>query len=696
MKYHITTEYSLWILLFCILLGAIVSLILYYKNNRYNFSPKIKKILFIIRFISVLFISFLLLSPLVEHLSRRVEKPIIIIAQDNSTSICINKDSTYYRTEYIEELKKIIETLKEKYEVKTYSFGSSVRENTNFDFTEKLTDISLFLDELKSQYSNRNIGAFILASDGIYNKGRNPLYMTDFANFPIYSIALGDTTIYKDLLISGIKHNKTAYLGNKFPVEITLQAKKCKGDASKLTIKKENNTLYEKTFDFTTDIKTQSVFLELDADKTGLQHYSVSLEPLTNEITKANNYQSFYIDVSDQKQNILILYHSPDPDIATIKQALEQNENYKVTVFNVADFSEAVNSYNAIILHQLPSKIYPVKKIIESIKTSDIPVLFILGEQSDIAAFNFLKTGLQIINNNKSSINEAHPVIHSDFPLFTIDDDLIQFTEELPPLYAPFGNFKTSNSSNNLFDQKIGSVTTKYPLILFNEINKTRVGIICGTGIWKWKLMNYQKKQNHDIVNNLIRKIVQYISATADKGLFKISSNTNYNENENIEMNAEVYNKSHELINTPEVTLVIFNDENKKYPFTFNKTSNAYHLDAGIFPAGKYRYEGNVKIGDSIYTNKGIFNVIELNKESIVTTANHKLLYNIANNNNGKLFYPKQMELLLKEIQNREDIKPVSYTQKKYTDFINIFWVFVFILILISSEWFLRKWSGNY
>ena len=84
-------------------------------------------------------------------------------------------------------------------------------------------------------------------------------------------------------------------------------------------------------------------------------------------------------------------------------------------------------------------------------------------------------------------------------------------------------------------------------------------------------------------------------------------------------------------------------------------------------------YEGKVKIGDSTYTKKGFFYIIALNKESITTEANHKLLYNIAHNNNGQLYYPSQFDLLLKEINKWDDIKSVSYNQKQYIDLHQIY-----------------------
>jgi len=696
MSFTVITEYPLWLIIFCILLGAAISLLLYYRNNNYNFVPKLKKTLAAIRFIAVTIIAFLLLSPLVKSSTRHVEKPVIIIAQDNSESILINKDSAFYRKQYVENLNKFIKELGSKYEVKTYAFGDKVSERTNFDFKEKLTNISAFFDEFKTRYSNRNVGALVLASDGIYNKGKNPVYATDFASFPIYTIALGDTTIYKDLLISKINYNKNAFLGNKFPVEIVVTANKCKGNTSKLTVIKGNETVFTKILDFTTNSNTQTIFLEIEAKQAGLQRYHVSLEPVVGEVTTSNNSQDFFVEIFDQKQKILILANSPDPDIAVIKESLEKNENYEVTSALADDFTKPVTGYNLVILHQLPSVTNNISKIFESIKSAGIPVIFVLGAQSNFITFNGFRTGLNIITNSKTLMNEALPVINNEFPLFMISDDLKKLSVDLPPLYAPFGTYKTSNSANILFYQKIGAVATKQPLIMFDQFDKAKICVIAGTGIWKWKLSDYLQHQNHDIFNSLVNKVAQYVAVTEDKGFFRISGNTNFYENEDVEFNAEVYNESYELINTPDVNFTVSDNQNKKYLFVFSKTSNAYHLNAGAFPVGEYRYEGKVKVGDKSYSKTGVFNVLALNIESLSTTADHKTLYNIAHKHNGKLFYPNQFDELLKAIEARDDIKSVSYTQTRFNEIVNLFWVFLIILILLSAEWFLRKWSGNY
>ncbi len=60
------------------------------------------------------------------------------------------------------------------------------------------------------------------------------------------------------------------------------------------------------------------------------------------------------------------------------------------------------------------------------------------------------------------------------------------------------------------------------------------------------------------------------------------------------------------------------------------------------------------------------------------------------------MLYASELNQLPKMIESREDVKPVTYTQKKLKDLINLKWVFFLLIAFLSAEWFLRKRSGAY
>ncbi len=259
-----------------------------------------------------------------------------------------------------------------------------------------------------------------------------------------------------------------------------------------------------------------------------------------------------------------------------------------------------------------------------------------------------------------------------------------------------FGDYNTSNSVDALCYQKIGSVETKQPLIVFNETDEVKTGVITGEGIWKWRLNDFARQQNHNAFNELVSKMVQYLSVKEDKSLFRITLKSNYYENESVDIDAEVYNESYELINEPDVSITIINVQNKKFPFVFSKTFNAYRLDAGTFPVGIYSYTAQVKVGDKIFQKRGKFSVNALNIETANVLADHNLLYNLSKQHNGGMYYPSQIDELIKAVRNREDVKSISYSKKQFEDIINLKWVLFLIVIFLSAEWFLRKRNGFY
>jgi hypothetical protein len=645
------------------------------------------------RFLAVTILSFLLLSPLLKKSSEIIEKPLILFVQDNSLSITMGGDSLYYRKEYPAALDRLINQLGKKNEVITYSFGEKLNNTFKTSFTEKATDISDVFDEFKSRYANRNIGAMILATDGIYNKGSNPFYAARKLTFPVYTIALGDTLFLKDIILKKAVCNRTAFIGDKFPMEIQIKADKCDGERTEVSVIKNNQILFKKPLSFSGDKVFQKVNLILDAREKGIHHYSVIITPVDNEVNKSNNRFEVFVEVRDTKEKIVLLYQSPHPDITAIRQAIESTMKYELDVKKVNEFSEQPDKYDLIILYQLPS----VSEItaLSRFTSSSTSLLFILGSQTDLSGFNNLKTGLQIITT-KNIFSESLASFNQDFSLFTTDKELLESVNNFPPLLTPFGTYQYSPVSEILFYQKMGNVISTVPLALFVQNPGKKTGIITGENLWKWRLADYFQKGNHDSFNGWVNKIVQYLSVKEDRSLFRVKCNDRFQENEMVEFEAELFNESHEMINQPDVNLTIRDEQDKSYPFLFGKNDKSYYLNAGTFPVGKYDYSASVKVGKNLYQKNGAFVVTQLNLETMNLVADHNLLYLIAKEHDGEMVYPENMDDLVQKLTAREDIKPVIYTQKRFSDLVGNPWVFVVILVLLAAEWFIRKRNGIY
>lgn len=696
------TEYSLWFALLCVLLGAIFSVALYFRNNNTDFDRKAKIVMSVLRGVSIALIAFLLLAPMLKLNVKETEQPVLIVAIDNSESMVATPDSAFYRADFQEKINKLVQSFSDKYDVKTYLLDESAtatnsKEQLSVPFDGKMTNLSSLFTDVENVYANQNVGAMVLVSDGIYNTGSNPQYQAERLKFPVYTVLAGDTTVQTDLRIAGIIHNNQTFLGNYFPVEIKVAATHLAGNKAVLKVLEGENEVFNKTIDIRGNQHFETVKLTLNAKAKGTQKYRVELTELDGEVTYRNNADNFYIQVVDTREKIAIVYYAPHPDVGAIKSALETSDKYEVEVFSAETFNKNPNDYSLFILHQLPAVKPAAGNLLSKIQQEGISALYIIGKQSDLKAFNNLGAGISITQQGgKVMYNEAYPSFNDNFLTFTFSEEARQMLRNYTPLLTYFANYQTSVGANVFMYQKISNVVSTYPLILFSQNAKGRTGVITGTDIWCWRLQNYLKAQNFDAFDEIINKIALYMSVKGDKSYFRVHSQEVYNENTPVEFTAEVYNESYELITDPDVRFVLTDGNGKEYVSQFSKQNSSYYLNLGKLPVGDYSWEASTVAGTKTYKKSGSFSVQEILLESMNLVANRDVMRAIAENTNGQCIDVHEMENLEKVIKENDDIKPIVTYNKKYTLILNSWIYLALIILLLGIEWFMRKWGGGY
>ncbi len=689
----LTTQYSLWFVPICLIGGFLYAWILYRKETKFNEISRILKILmFALRFLSVSIIAFLLLSPIIKNFGKTIEKPIIIFAQDNSESVLPDKDKI---EKYYGQPENFFKG-NSKYHFKTFAFGEKVNETDTFNFKDKETDIAQVLSDVKNRFYNQNIGAVILASDGIYNKGNNPDYEIQTVNFPIYPIALGDTNIRKDLILNDVKYNKTAFLNSKFPLRLKIKANKLKGKTSDLKIFDNKKLVYSQLININTNDFYKSFDLKLKTKKVGFHKFKIVLSGIPDEINIENNSKQIIIEVSDKKQKILILSDAPHPDIAAIKEALKLNQNFETDYYSVNTFNKSIKAYNLIILNQLPSEFNAGTAVLKQIMNSDIPVIYMLGGRSSLEKFDRLNTGLTT-GAYSNAPDEVTGKLNKNFSLFDINPEIESITQHAPPLISAFGDYKLTVPNQILFYRQIKTINTQLPLIVFNNggVGK-KSAIITGEGIWRWRIFDYKINRNHYLFNELINSIVQYLISTENKSQFKLIAEKIISENQEIIIKAETYDKNFQLTDVKEINFRLTDTLKNTTNYKFEKSGKSYKLNLHKLSPGDYTWKAETIIKGKKFKTNGLFSVVPVHTEAFITKANHKILYELAKHSGGTLFTPEQADKLIQIIKTNDNIKAVSYSEKKTEALINFKLLFFVILILLTAEWFMRKYFGGY
>ena len=663
----------------CAALALATALFLYFKQRN---NPDVNRVslyaLITLRFISVFLLSCMLLAIFVRRISTQTQQPIILFAIDNSASMREEPDSAKSLSTQLQTLK---DELKDKYEVKSLLFGSKVRSGETADFTDKETDLSELVKEVENNYANQAVGALVLVSDGVNNKGANPVYSVDDFPFAIWTLACGDTTEKKDISIQKINHNEVVYAGNQFPVEVQINASQCKGQAAKLNLKQGGKIIQTRNLSITQDRFSETQTFTLQAEKAGLQRYELELVSELKEQNSKNNVRSFVIEVIDNQQKVFLFATAPHPDVAALREAILSFGNYEFKSFLLPEKPQQLKGCNLLIIHGYDKQ---CQDLLALCKDERVPYLIIHPQ-------TFEGLGTVSLQSSIPRSQDVEPVFREGFSAFTISTELRNFLQTAPAVKCALGRYNTLTGNQLLLSQRIGAVETDSPILFFNEISGLKSGVFVGDGLWKWRLADYEEHGTKNLFNELISKSVQYLSVKSDKSFFRVHCPSIVSESDAVEITAELYNKTYELVNEPEVALELSDATKKKYNYTFSKYNSAYKVDLGKLPPGEYAYKASVIYNGERLIKEGSFAIKELSAEQSGESANHSLLRQMALRSDGKFFTRATLSQLQTELLNNDSIKPITYTQSSIAPLSEIAWLFFTILLLLIVEWILRK-----
>ncbi|MCD6366831.1 MAG: hypothetical protein J7L46_04745, partial [Bacteroidales bacterium] len=560
---QVVFTYPWYFMIMALLLSAALAGLLYVKsrNSKTIFSPRLRWLLTVLRFLSIFLILLLLLNPLVRQFQKTIIKPLIIFAQDNSKSIVTGKDSVYLKTDYFKKLQNFRQALSEKSDLTFLTFGNQITEQDSFKFTDKATDFDNLFSYISQNYKNRNLAAIVVASDGLINHGKNPLYENYGIKAPIHMLAIGDTAYHKDIAISDVDYNSIVLVDNPYPVKVKLQATLANGTGTNLHIYDNGQQIGQQKINITKKFFYVTVPFTLTSTVKGIHTLKVTIDPLSGENNLRNNQMEIKIEVIDARQKILIIANAPHPDVALLRKALKSNLNFDVTAVTVDEANpNMIKDYNLIILHQLPSHTHSLTNIVEKIRQLKLPVFYVVGTQTDITKLNTIQLFLQI-NQQKNLWDDASPTLTEGFDVFTLPDNFTDFLADVPPLKVPFGNYKPLSDASVVLKQKIKNIDTQKPLLLLFNDKENKAGFLLGENIWRWGIYDYKDFNTQDHIFQLINNVAQYLSLRVKKNNLTVTVKSIYNENESIGITAEFYNDILEKTNVPDLQMKITNKQ---------------------------------------------------------------------------------------------------------------------------------------
>lgn len=677
----------------CLILAAGISFLLY--RGKHPWPEKWNYILTAIRFVLVFGILFLLLGPIVKQVNNIFERPLFVILYDNSASV---KEST--ESEILNKLTTDLSEVREMLEDKDFEVEITDlqgRKPDTVQFNATATDLHNALKNLHQEYEGRNLAGVILPSDGIYNSGLSPAYGS--YKYPVYTVGVGDTTERSDIAIKNISYNRIAYQGNKFPVRVELQIRNMPEHSVTVELKQNGKLIETQTKKTGRDQLVVYDFQPV-ANEQGIQKLDITVQQKPEEYNKRNNQSSIFVEVVEGKKKILLVAASAHPDIKPLREVVEQNANYDFLLHipGVAeDDIKAVKpeDIDLVILHQVPDVRGRSTAFFQQYLRSKASLLLILGQGSDLRALAQSNMPVKF-DSPPREFDQVTPVTNPGFSNFTLTPESATILTDYPPVSVHFGRIKIPLTATPVLFQRVGSVSTEKPLLAIDNQDGKKIGIMLGEGLWRWRLNEFDRTEKTEGFDELFGKLIQYLSTTEDRRKFKsYPIRQDFSETESVIFESQVYNDIFEPVYGNKIDLSITGDNGAKSSYNYVTSPGNTNYEIGGLKEGVYRYTSRTTINGKPEEVRGQFAVIARQTELQNLTADFDLLRKLSVNTGGKFYKANQTDRLKTDI-NRLEAKTVIHSEESYNHLVNLKWVFWMFLILVTIEWFARKFFGSY
>lgn len=696
----IDISYPTWSVLLAVLVAIILAGVLYFRTTFEDRKP-LTILLYVLRSLGILLILLLLLNPFLSRSQNEEQPARLLFLQDNTQSLFFDQDSQELFT-YHDRLTNFLNETASHFPVETYQFDQSVQpyDPVNSTFDGQITNINDALKYTDEMHQADHIGALIIATDGIYNRGANPAYFRARGDYPVFVLALGDTTPAQDVRIQQVLYNEIVRKNETSEIQVDVTGNFNQETPAELSLQLMTNNSWRTIDRKTIHPENRSDFFETVTfhkkyENPGVERLRVLVSGITNDLHPQNNVREFFVEVLETARQIQIVSTFPHPDLGAIREILAENENNEVGVTLVerpADLPDP-SSFNILIFYQLPNVSFLLDYIKEA-KAANKGIILTAGLQTNFQAFNQIQN-LVSISPKTITGNLFNTWVNPQFDLFEVDQEFKQYISKYPPLAGVFGEYVSKGQGQALLLQKIGDVETESPIVYTGIEDGSRMSILTVEGFWKWKLFEFLEKQETPVLNKLFDNIVEYVSQKKDDRLFRLQKNKLlFDETEEITFQAELYNETLERITDPDVFFELQDSLGNRSEFTFDKTNSGYKLNLGRMTPGNYTYRAHTATGGENYEENGQFSVRRINMEAYNLEANHSDMNTMAIQNKGKLFY--DFDALQTHLKSLPTMKPILIQSHVKSAMIDWKWIFGVILCIFTLEWVLRRYFGSY
>jgi len=693
----------------------------------------------------------LLWQPAITIAELKPQQNIIAVLVDDSRSMGITEDGSTRQAQAVKALQSgLLTNLNRSFQTRLYRVDDVAARIDNLNALQPnapSTRIGDSLKQLSEETSDLPIGAVVLLSDGDDNAGG---ISTDTVNalrarhIPVHTVGFGRERAVHDVELDDVTVAPRALAGSRLAAKITFHQRGYAGSKINLTVRDvsagQAKVLAARTFNLGADGNLQTETLMFDIGGAGARTLQIAAAPLAGEENTANNALTRVVNVSSEPRRILYIEGEPRWEYKFIRQAEEddrmvqivsmvrtsENKIYRQGIADPKELAagfpsrpEDLFAYQGLIIGSVEAGYFnpAQQELIREFVDRRGGGLLLLGGQFAMADGGWNASKLPDLmpttlpTQAGAFHREADPkngITHTTAELAPagVDNIITRLVDDPTanaakwkqlPYLMDYEDPGTPKPGAAVLANMITPEGRKLPLLITENFGRGRTAIMATGGSWRWQMSSPLGDTAHDLFwQQLLRWVASdtpgHVAASVpaqmllDNGAVTITADVRdpqYNPAPDAKVEAHILGPSG-------VSALVEMTPVPDHPGQFQAAWSA--LKAGAYLTEVTAQHADASTGAVKELGRDVITFQRMDgvAENFHTEQNRDLLEHLASQTGGQYWKSADLNKLASSIPFSE----AGVTMRETKDLWNLPLVFLVLLLLRFSEWWLRrKWG---
>ncbi len=693
----------------------------------------------------------LLWQPAITVSELKPQQNIIAVLVDDSRSMAVTEDGSTRQAQAVKALQGgVLDSLNRGFQTRLYRVDDvPARIESLKDLQPKATSTRIgdSLKQFTDETSDLPVGAVVLLSDGDDNAGgisADAISALRARHIPVHTVGFGRERAAHDVELDDAVVAPRALADSRLAAKVTFHQRGYAGAKLNLTVRDvstgQAKVLAARAFTLGADGNLQTETLMFDIGGAGAKTLQIAAAALPGEENMANNTLTRVVNVASAPRRILYMEGEPRWEYKFIRQAeqddrmvqiasIDRTSENKIYRQGIADPKELTDGfpsraedlfvYQGLIIGSVEAGYFTPaqQEIIREFVDRRGGGLLLLGGQFALAdggwnASNLTELLPTLLPTQAGTFHreedprggtthttaELAPAGEDSIITRLVDDPAANVAKwKKLPYLMDYEDPGTPKPGANVLVNMINPEGRKLPLLITENFGRGRTGIRATGGSWRWQMSSPLGDTAHSLFwQQLLRWLVSdtpgHVAASVpaqmllDNGAVTISADVRdqmYNPAPDAKVEAHILGPSG-------VSALVEMAPVPDSPGQFQAAWSAPKTGAYLTEVTAQRHDANSNTVRELGRDVLTFQRMDGVAENFHTEQNRDLLERLANQTGGKYWKPADLGKLAAAIPFSE----AGVTMRETKDLWNLPLVFLVLLLLLFSQWWLRrKWG---